>query len=71
MPRISFADTRYGRDRLAPGMLKRRHRHARGYVAVVLIGSSVEAGDEGRRRDQFAGSGRFTTVAPRRPTTSR
>jgi AraC-like DNA-binding protein len=50
MAKLSFADTRFGRDRLAPGVLKRRHRHARGYVAVVLAGSYVEAGDEGRRR---------------------
>jgi len=50
MHRISFADTRYGRDYLAPGALKCRHRHARGYVAVVLAGSYIEAGDEGRRR---------------------
>jgi AraC-like DNA-binding protein len=50
MSRISFADTRSGRDRLVAGSVKRRHRHARGYVAVVLSGSYVEAGDEGRRR---------------------
>lgn len=49
-PNIAFADTRYGRDRLAAGIIKRRHRHAPGYIAVVLAGGYVEAGDEGRRR---------------------
>ena len=50
MPKIPFADTLMVRERLAPGSVKRRHRHAQGYVAVVLSGSYVEAGDEGRRR---------------------
>jgi AraC-like DNA-binding protein len=50
MPKTGFADTLIGRERLAPGSVKRRHRHAQGYVAVVLSGSYVEAGDEGRRR---------------------
>jgi AraC-like DNA-binding protein len=50
MRHISFADTLIGRERLAAGSVKRRHRHARGYVAVVLSGSYIEAGDEGRRR---------------------
>ncbi|MEO8674916.1 MAG: AraC family transcriptional regulator [Casimicrobiaceae bacterium] len=50
MPETVFAETRFGRERLAAGSVKRRHRHARGYVAVVLAGSYIEAGDEGRRR---------------------
>jgi AraC-like DNA-binding protein len=50
MPGTVFAETRFGRERLAAGSVKRRHRHERGYVAVVLGGSYVEAGDEGRRR---------------------
>ena len=50
MPKTVFAETRFGRERLAAGSVKRRHRHERGYVAVVLAGSYVEAGDEGRRR---------------------
>ena len=50
MPEPHFAETRFGRERLAAGSVKRRHRHARGYVAVVLAGSYVEAGDERRRR---------------------
>lgn len=39
-----------GRERLEPRHAMPRHRHARGYVAIVLSGSYVEAGDEGRRR---------------------
>jgi AraC-like DNA-binding protein len=50
MRQVFFADTRFGRERLAPGSIKRRHRHAQGYIAVVLSGGYVEAGDEGRRR---------------------
>ncbi len=37
------------RQTLAPGRLP-RHRHAEGYVAVVLAGAYEEAGDAGRRR---------------------
>jgi len=50
MPETVFAATRFGRERLAAGSVKRRHRHERGYVAVVLAGSYIEAGDEGRQR---------------------
>ena len=45
-----FAETSFGRERLVAGSIKRRHRHARGYVAVVLSGNYVEAGDGGRWR---------------------
>jgi len=37
------------RQTVAPGCLP-RHRHAEGYVAVVLAGAYEEAGDAGRRR---------------------
>jgi AraC-like DNA-binding protein len=39
-----------GRERLHAGIPIARHRHAQAYVAVVLSGGYVEAGDEGRRR---------------------
>ena len=49
-PRAEIAHTRLGRDRLAAGTTMRRHRHAIGYVAVVLAGGYLESGDAGRRR---------------------
>lgn len=45
-----FAPARAGRQRLAPGHAMPRHRHAGAYAAIILRGSYVEAGDEGRRR---------------------
>ncbi len=47
---VRLAPTRIGRDRLAPGQTMHRHRHAIGYVAIVLAGGYLESGDEGRRR---------------------
>lgn len=41
---------RYGRERYRCNAAIERHRHDFGYVAVVLAGSYVEAGDCGRRR---------------------
>ena len=37
------------RQTVQPGALP-RHRHAEGYVAVVIAGGYEEAGDTGRRR---------------------
>ena len=48
--RAAIAHTRLGRDRLAAGTTMQRHRHAIGYVAVVLAGGYLESGDAGRRR---------------------
>ena len=48
--RSAIAHTRLGRDRLVAGTVMQRHRHAIGYVAVVLAGGYLEAGDAGRRR---------------------
>jgi AraC-like DNA-binding protein len=48
--RTAIAHTRLGRDRLAPGTTMQRHRHAIGYVAVVLAGGYLESGDAGRRQ---------------------
>lgn len=45
-----FVPARAGRQRLAPDRAMPRHRHAGAYAAIVLRGSYVEAGDEGRRR---------------------
>jgi AraC-like DNA-binding protein len=41
---------RYGRERYLRHAAIERHRHDFGYVAVVLAGAYVEAGDRGRRR---------------------
>jgi len=43
-----FVSATPGRERWARGATIPRHRHARGYVAVVLEGGYVEAGDQGR-----------------------
>jgi AraC-like DNA-binding protein len=48
--RSAIAHTRLGRDSLAAGTTMQRHRHAIGYVAVVLAGGYLESGDAGRRR---------------------
>src|SRR4030095_6393149 len=48
--RTAIAHTRLGRDRLAPGTTMQRHRHAIGYVAVVIAGGYLESGDAGRRQ---------------------
>jgi len=48
--RSAVAHTRLGRDRLIAGTVMQRHRHAIGYVAVVLTGGYLESGDAGRRR---------------------
>jgi AraC-like DNA-binding protein len=40
----------FGRERYANGSSLARHRHADGYIALVLSGGYVEAGDGGRRR---------------------
>jgi AraC-like DNA-binding protein len=37
-------------QRLSPQQVMQRHRHGRAYAALVVSGSYVEAGDQGRRR---------------------
>lgn len=49
MPARPFDGGRYGRERCSPGSLA-RHRHAFGYICIVLSGRFVEAGDCGRFR---------------------
>jgi len=45
----SFAATRIGRLRHVPAERRPRHCHEGAFAAVVLTGSYIEAGDEGRR----------------------
>ena len=46
----ALVSARFGRERYRGQASIERHRHDFGYVAVVLAGSYVEAGDRGRRR---------------------
>jgi AraC-like DNA-binding protein len=46
----ALVPVRYGRERYRCHAAIERHRHDFGYVALVLAGSYVEAGDRGRRR---------------------
>lgn len=48
--RPALVGVRYGRERYRCHAAIERHRHDFGYVAVVLAGGYVEAGDRGRRR---------------------
>lgn len=48
--RPSLIAVRYGRERYRRHAAIERHRHDLGYVAVVMAGGYVEAGDRGRRR---------------------
>jgi AraC-like DNA-binding protein len=49
-PRPDLVSAHYGRERFAGLAALARHRHETGYVAVVLDGGYLEAGDRGRRR---------------------
>jgi AraC-like DNA-binding protein len=46
---IPFDGRRYGRETCTPGELA-RHRHAFGYICVIVSGRFLEAGDAGRFR---------------------
>lgn len=49
---LTSAYTRFGREQFASNCYLGRHRHRTGYIAVVLGGAYLEAGDDGRRRVQ-------------------
>jgi AraC-like DNA-binding protein len=49
-PCPELVGVRYGRERYRRHAAIERHRHDFGYVAIVLEGGYVEAGDRGRRR---------------------